>query len=158
MVERRTGSGRGLAAGLALALTLAVAACASNRTPERSFPTRAEAEAAGVFDAAGVPAWLVPSSAQQLRERRNLGTGEIWARFDFGEGDAPDVSARCARAGEVRLAGSATRGIGWWPELLRGDAATARQHFDLYVCGEEGGLATVAIHKAMTTAFYWRSR
>jgi hypothetical protein len=45
-----------------------------------------------------------------------------------------------------------------WPELLRGDAGTARQHFDLHVCGEAGGPATVAIHKAMTTAFYWRSR
>lgn len=145
---------------MGLALAGLVGACASNRTPERSFTTRAEAEAAGMFDAAGVPAALVPASAQQLRERRDLGTGAIWARFEFAQGDRPVPAPPCEAVAEPRLAGSATRGIGWWPELLRSDPATARQHFDLFACREDAGgaPAVLALHKAMPTAFYWRSR
>lgn len=150
------------ARGLVVALGLVVlaGACASNRTPERSFTTRVEAEAAGMFDAAGVPAVLVPASAEQLRERRDLDTGAIWARFEFAEGDRPAATPRCEAVAEPRLAGSATRGIGWWPELLRNDPATARQHFDLFACRDDdgGAPAVFALHKAMPTAFYWRSR
>ncbi len=132
-------------------------ACASNRTPERSFTTRADAGAAGVFDAAGIPAALVPASARQIRERRDLDRGAIWVRFDFDAGDLPPLADRCVPTGEARLPGSATRGIGWWPELLRGDAAAARQHFTLYACRESGGaIAFAAVHRAMPTAFYWR--
>lgn len=141
-----------------LAVSLALGACASNRTPERSFTTREEAAAAGMFDAAGVPAAIVPASAQHLRERRNLATGEIWARYEFGEGDGPEVGGLCQPVADLRLAGSATRGISWWPELLRGDTATARQHFDLFACRDAHGTAALAVHKAMTTAFYWRGQ
>lgn len=144
---------------LATTVVTMVAACASNRTPERSFATRAEAEAAGMFDAAGVEGKLVPASAEQLRERRDLDDGEIWARFEFASDDAPAVEAHCQRTLEARLPGSVTRGIGWWPELLRTDVANARQQFEIYACRDASGRdAHLAVHRAMPTAFYWRSR
>lgn len=156
MIDR--GLRRGGACVFAIALSMAPGACASNRTPERSFTTRADAAASGMFDGAGVPGVLVPESAQQLRERRDLGTGAIWARFEFAEGDAPSTSA-CQPTGEAVLGGSATRGIGWWPELLRNDVATARQHFELFACPAGGAPAGyLAVHRAMTTAFFWRVR
>jgi hypothetical protein len=156
-MSRQGIDGRRLVAGLALAL--AVGACASNRTPERSFTVREEAAAAGMFDAAGVPADLVPASARQLRERRDLDTGDIWARFEFEAGDGPAVPVGCKRVADARLPGSVTRGIAWWPELLRGDMSTARQHFDFFACPAPGGRqAHLAVHRAMTTAFFWRGR
>ncbi len=129
-MTRATG-GRCLVLGVVVASWLA--GCASNRTPERSFATRDEAAAAGMFDEAGVPGDLVPPGATQLRERRDLESGELWARY--------------------------TRGIAWWPELLRSDMSTARQHFEVFACPAPAGrTAHLAVHRAMTTAFYWRGR
>jgi hypothetical protein len=137
---------------------LAAGACASNRTPERSFAARAEAAQAGMFDTAGVPAALVPPSAKNLRERRDVRSGEIWARFEFEAADRAAMEAACPATVEVRLPGGATRGIGWWPEMLRDDPATARAQFTLHVCDAGGfaGHAFLAVHRSLETAFYWR--
>lgn len=137
-----------------------LAGCASNRTPERSFETRAEAEAADLFDADGVPASLVPASAHQIRERRDLRTGEAWIRFEFDASDRAVLLAACAPDPALRLPGAVTRGIGWWPALLRDDAGLASEQFVLATCpSERPGLTThVAIHRSLGTAFYWRQR
>jgi hypothetical protein len=147
-----------VAAGVTLAAVLA-GSCAGNRTPERSFTTRAEAEAAGMFDAGGVPEPLVPASARVLRERRDLSSGELWARFEVDETDRAGVASSCRAVADLRLPAAATRGIAWWPELLRGDVAVARQHFLFFACGDTpSGGVFAAVHRSMPTAFVWRAR
>jgi hypothetical protein len=113
-----------------------------------------------MFDAGGVPAALVPSSAHGLRERRDLSTGEFWARLDVDEADRARVAAGCRAAPDLRLPSSATRGIAWWPELLRGDVAVARQHFELLACDDASAdhELRAAVHRSMATAFVWRTR
>lgn len=147
------------AAAMAGAWLLVVGACASNRTPERSFTTREEAAAAGMFDEHGVPERLVPPSADRLRERRDLKTHAIWARFEFDPADRPQPGDACRPLADAPLPGSATRGIGWWPELLRNDPATAREHFEIFGCAEPGEPAPVflATHRSLPTAFFWRA-
>jgi hypothetical protein len=153
-----TSTTSGCRLALCLGVALWLAGCASNRTPERSFATREEAAAAGMFGEAGVPGELVPPGATQLRERRDLDSGELWARYEFGAGERP-ATGGCAPVADARLPGSATRGIAWWPELLRSDMSTARQHFEVFACPAPAGrTAHLAVHRAMTTAFYWRGR
>lgn len=134
-------------------------ACASNRTPERSFATLAEAAAGGAFDAGWLPSSLMPPTAKNIRVRRDTGSTDLWARFEFDEADRGGLGTGCERIGqqELRLPASATRGIGWWPEMLRSDPAVAAQQFELHQCSDpSGGVARLAVHRSLTTAFYWR--
>ena len=143
-----------LAAGLA-------AACASNRTPERSFTTRAEAAAGGAFEAGWLPDALVPASARNLRIRRDLDADLVWGRFEFDTADRSPLARQCqpVAQGSFRLPGNATRGIGWWPEMLRADEATAASQFTVFRCAAgQPGTPWLAIHRSLDTAFYWRTR
>ena len=137
-------------------------ACASNRTPERSFSTLAEATQGDGFEPGWLPAARVPASGKNIKARRDLGSNELWARFDFDDADRAGLPSECRRIGqqELRLPASQTRGIGWWPEMLRSDPAVAVQQFEVYACPEAGGTqpAHLALHRSLSTAFYWRSR
>ena len=139
-------------------LLLAMSGCAQNQTPERNFTTRAEAQQGGGFDAGWLPASSVPASGRNIRERRDLGADEVWTRFEFDTADRDAVSAGCTGIGQqdVALPGAATRGIGWWPEMLRSDPGVAAGQFHLYRCPGGPGRAFLAVHRTIDTAFYWR--
>jgi hypothetical protein len=143
---------------VALLATLAWAAgCASNSTPERSFATRAEAQRGGGFDTGWLPDPLVPPSGKNIRARRDLHSNQLWARFEFEGADRGPLGQGCSRIGQerLRLPASETRGIGWWPEMLRSDPGVAVQQFEIYACGAD---ARLAVHRSLDTAFYWRAR
>lgn len=151
-----------LAALVPVAVLAFASACASNRTPERSFATRDEARRGGGFEAGWLTEGRVPPSGKNIRARRDLGTNELWARFEFDEADRAGLGAGCRRIGQqdLRLPASETRGIGWWPEMLRSDPAVAVQQFEIHECPEAGSSAPahLAVHRALSTGFYWRAR
>ena len=147
---------RALCVGMAVVLA---GACASNATPERNFTTLADARGGGGFDAGWLPESRVPLSGKNIRARHDVGSGELWARFEFDEADRAALASGCQRIGqqELRLPASQTRGIGWWPEMLRSDPAVAVQQFEIYACSDPPGrTATLAVHRSLSTAFYWR--
>jgi hypothetical protein len=142
-------------------LSLLTCACVSNRTPERNFTTRAEALQSAGFDDGWLPESRVPGSGRNIRQRRDLESNELWARFEFDEDDRAGLAAGCHRIGQqdLRLPASETRGIGWWPEMLRGEPAVALEQFAIHACpadAERQG-TYLAVHKSLTTAFYWRT-
>ena len=144
-----------LARVMLLAAIACVGGCASNSTPERSFATRAEAQQGGGFDAGWLPGPVVPPSGRNIRARRDLSSEDLWARFEFDASDRSLLAAGCSRIGQeqLRLPASETRGIGWWPEMLRSDPGVAAQQFEVYACDAE---ARLAVHRSLDTAFYWR--
>lgn len=153
-----------LAAVTFVAVLAAVGAssCASNQTPERSFTTRTDAQQGGGFEPGWLPESRVPSSGRNLRTRRDLRSNELWSRFEFEEAQREELAAGCRPIGqqELRLPASETRGIGWWPEMLRSDPAVAATQFHLHDCTEPGSTqpATLAVHRSLSTAFYWRAK
>jgi hypothetical protein len=154
-----------LVAGVWLATVLVAAgtwSCASNQTPERNFTTLADARQGGGFEPGWLPESRVPPSGRNLRERRDLRSNELWARFEFDDGHREALVAGCRAIGqqELRLPASETRGIGWWPEMLRSDPAVAVGQFEIHDCTDAGSTqpATLALHRSLTTAFYWRAK
>lgn len=148
-------------AALCAMLACIAIACASNRTPERSFATLADAIAGGAFEPEWLPQPRMPPSARNIRVRRDLQSVELWARFEFDEPDRANLGRGCQRIGqqELRLPASQTRGIGWWPEMLRSDPGVAAQQFELHQCTDTaGGIARLAVHRSLTAAFYWRAK
>ena len=84
-------------------------ACASNRTPERSFTTLVEAKAGGAFENGVAARVRVPPSAKNIRVRRDTGSTELWARFEFDEVDRAALGAGCQRIGQQELRLPASR-------------------------------------------------
>ena len=67
--------------------------------PKSSFPSIAELEASGLVDAGWLPGYL-PRSANQIEERHNIDTNEVWASFRYKVGDVQTVESMCEKIAE----------------------------------------------------------
>src|SRR5690606_35713915 len=102
---------------VAFAAAMLASAC-TNDVLDASYPTQAEAVAAGAVQRGWIPAW-VPPEATDLREVHNVDTNESALLFTLPAklNWRPPASCRDADAGEFSEPGFARS---WIPELENG--------------------------------------
>jgi hypothetical protein len=143
------------ARALSALVMLGLVACGSlSGSEEQTFENRAEAVSyvETTFER------LLPASATAVRQRRDLSSGRLWARFDFAAGDRPAVGAACeAQSSGLRAPASQARGIAWWPDMLAADTSAADEQFHFFECATDGRTGWLAVHRTVDMAVYWET-
>jgi hypothetical protein len=144
-----------VALALPLLASLSAACGGFAGSEELTFDDRAEA--VGRMEASVTR--LLPDSARAIRQRRDLSSGRLWARFDFAAADRQSVASACeAEASSLGLLAAQARGIAWWPEMLVADTAAAEEQFEFFRCDGPGGqTGWLARHRTVDTAVYWEA-
>jgi len=110
-----------LAMGFGFATAVGLAACGNADVVTNSYPTLADAKAAGALAPGRMPDRL-PAGSHDLREARDLDTQRRWGLFSFPS-DQRDQLAAILEPEEMSLTGQncdVPGRIEWWPMLLRG--------------------------------------
>jgi hypothetical protein len=100
---------------------------------------------------------VLPASATTIRQRRNLATGRVWARFDFAPGERQTIASACeAQASGLTAPAAQAPGLAWWPDMLATDLAAADEQFLFFHCRPpEGPSGWLALHRTVAMAVYW---
>lgn len=64
--------------------------------PKSKFSSITEMEASGIVDAGWLPGYL-PQTANQIEERHNIDTNEVWISFRYMAGDEKSVESECEK-------------------------------------------------------------
>lgn len=139
------------------AVVLGVGLCSTVRArlaqPEAFYPTAAEAR---VRPDGFLPA-LLPPSATEIHERRDRGSGRVWARFRFAPADLERMTTGLRRlsleeARALEITGPAF--TPWWtinPRTLLGSQGRRLRVYE--VTGDDAGW--LVVDPRSTLAFYW---
>ncbi|HEU4452346.1 MAG TPA: hypothetical protein VFR81_04770 [Longimicrobium sp.] len=140
-------------AAIVFAIALLPTVCAYTEQPEAFYATAAEAPRRPD----GFLPVLIPPSATEIHERRDKGSGRVWAKFQFALSDVERMTA-----GLRRLSEDEARGLNvpqpsftaWWtmnPGTLQG---SQRRHLRVYeVPGDDAGWLVVDPRSRL--AYYW---
>jgi len=131
-----------------VALGIVVVGC--SEYVEETYPTLAEAKAAGAIERGWLPAWL-PTSSKDILESHDLDTNAsaLSLHFSGAESWAPPASCSQVSPSSVPRA----RGGRSWPSDVPPNGLTTHRH-SYFSC--EDGKAFLAVSAAQGELYYWR--
>jgi hypothetical protein len=148
--------GRGLLISIMVALALTASACRNLEVLTETYPTLAEAQAAGAVDKGWLPRGLPPGT-RELRVAHDLDSNRRWGLFNFPPTEAGALKALLAS--EISFDGltcNPPRRIEWWPVLLREELDGERiKATGLLAYSAKDSDLIVAVNWAQGRAYYW---
>ena len=143
--------------GFGLAAAIVLGGCGNADVVTSSYPTLAEARAAGAFAPGRMPDKL-PTGSHDLREARDLDTQRRWGLFSFPS-DQREQLAAMLDAQEIALTGQtcdAPGRIEWWPLLLRGSLDDERiRATGIRAYRSKSGDLIFAVNWNQGRGYYW---
>lgn len=140
---------------LAVVILTMIAACERTEVVESVYANAQAAILAGAIERGWIPSFL-PPSAQDIHERHNLDTNEVWLRYSMDTGDLGSFAKSCHRIDAAEAAFPRESAAGWWPapllEARAGNQQSKAREYAHYRC-ENGG--AMAIQGEEGQVFYW---